>query len=561
MNKGGQAPYFKVRLFCFLFGLLFCLSAGFLFVMPVKAAAVSNADPDWPQAPENNAEGAILIDAASGTVLYGKNTTEKLYPASTTKMMTCLLITENLQLDDTITITQNAIDTLPPGSSNIGLDPGQSISVEEALYGILVGSANEVATSAAEKIAGTLPAFADMMNAKAAELGCVNTHFVNANGLHDDDHYTCPRDLALIARAFFDDPVLLRMGNTPTYHFLPTATQPDDFVLTNKHKLITGEVACEGVIGGKTGYTGKAGECLVTGCERGGMRLICVVMNEPDPDQYSDSAKLLDFGFANFSKVPVAGNETRFTFSESSFLESGSDLLGNSVPLFSLSDDSVILPVNRTFTDLTPTVTAPGTSDTAAGSADADAISADPASETASGSTDSSASDSGSTAVATITYRFHDTVVGSAQLLLKNSAISSASGAASDGKNTSGVSGNAGVSGTSGGPGTSEGSVFSGFSPASAVSGFFMQIKNALHKLRIFLYRKNEAGTLYINVPGFAAAAGLVGAVAIAVILLAGLFNSYTHPNRRQKRRPPRQDAEFTHDRFRKYDRIDDSGE
>ena len=496
----------------------------------------SNADPDWPQGPEVDAVGAVLMEPDTGTVLYNKNMDQRLYPASTTKLMTCLIAAEKLDLNDTVTFSQSAIDSVPAGGSNIGMDAGQTITVEQALYGIMVGSANEVATAIAEKTAGSVSAFSDLMNAKAAELGCTGTHFVNANGLHDDGHYTTPHDLALIAQAFFSNPVLLKIGNTPSYHFTATATQPDDFTLTNKHKLITGEVACDGVIGGKTGYTEKAGECLVTGCERGGMRLICVVMNEPDPMQYSDSAKLLEYGYNNFSKVSIADNESRFAFSGEEFLENGKDLLGSSSPVFSLSDSSVILPVNTDFNELTPTVTA-----IAAGTAQSRTASS--GSETASSQNQAASSGSGSTiTVADIAYRFHDIPVGSAQLLMKKAA----------GRTSAAASGNAGSTGSTVSSSSAEVPGFRG-----SILHFVNSFRTLLDELHAKLVRTSDSGTLYINVLGFVIIADLTAAILIVIILLEDYFNSYTHPNRRQHRRRPRRDADFTWDRFRRYDHID----
>ena len=158
---------------------------------------------------------------------------EKLYPASTTKILTCLIAVENCSMDEVITFSHDAVFSLESGSSNIGIDPGQSMTLRECLYGILVGSANEVANAVAEHIAGSIDAFADMMNEKAAELGCTNSHFMNPHGLHDENHYTTAHDLALIARAFFQNEQLAKIGNTGNYHFEATKTQPDDFYIRN----------------------------------------------------------------------------------------------------------------------------------------------------------------------------------------------------------------------------------------------------------------------------------------------------------------------------------------
>lgn len=163
----------------------------------------SNHTENWPAGPAIGAQSAILLEANTGVILYAKNIDEKAYPASTTKLMTCLLAAENCELNEMITFSHDAVFSLGPGSSNIGIDEGQAMTMEECFYGILVASANEVANAVAEHIAGSMDAFADMMNERAASLGCKNTHFVNAHGLHDENHYTSAYDLAIIARAFF----------------------------------------------------------------------------------------------------------------------------------------------------------------------------------------------------------------------------------------------------------------------------------------------------------------------------------------------------------------------
>ncbi len=154
----------------------------------------SNLIQDWPQGPKIGAEAAILMEASTGTVLYAKEITKKEYPASVTKVMTGLLAAENCDLDEMVTFSHEAVFGIERGSSNIGMDEGESITMNDALHGMLILSANEVAMAIGEHIAGDKDSFAELMNQRAAELGCVNTHFVNACGLHDDNHYTCAYD-------------------------------------------------------------------------------------------------------------------------------------------------------------------------------------------------------------------------------------------------------------------------------------------------------------------------------------------------------------------------------
>ncbi|MBQ8598402.1 MAG: D-alanyl-D-alanine carboxypeptidase [Lachnospiraceae bacterium] len=317
--------------------------------LPIQSNQIEN----WPVGPAISAQSAIVMEANTGVILYAKNIDEKLYPASTTKLMTCLVAAENAKMDEMVTFSYDAVFSIESGSSNIGIDAGQAMTMEESLYGILTASANEVANGVAEHVAGSMDAFTVMMNEKAAELGCKNTHFVNAHGLYDDEHYTTAYDLALIARAFFQDDHLSKIGNTASYHFQPTATQPDDFIVRNKHKLITGEIEYEGIEGGKTGYTDEARQTLVTCAEQNGMKLICVVMKEESPDQFYDTVTLLDYGFTNFSVANVAANETRYTVQGSDFFDTSNDIFGNSDPILSLNKDSyVILPGTITFEEL-----------------------------------------------------------------------------------------------------------------------------------------------------------------------------------------------------------------
>lgn len=317
--------------------------------LPIQSNEIEN----WPVGPQVSAESAILMDADTGAILYSKNINEKLYPASTTKIMTCILAMEQSNLDDMVEFTHDAVFSVPADGSNMGMDVGESITMEQCLYGILVGSANEVANAVAEHVGGSINDFVDMMNERAAQLGCTNTHFVNANGLYDDDHYTTAYDLALISRAFFRDEMLCKIGNTARYHFEPTATQPDDFYLNNKHKLITGEIEYDGICGGKTGYTNEARQTLVTCAEQNGMKLICIVFKEESPSQFTDTIELFNYGFHNFQIKNISENEDKYNMEATGFLQIGNDIFGSSKPILSIDTDSyVIIPNTIDFSDL-----------------------------------------------------------------------------------------------------------------------------------------------------------------------------------------------------------------
>ena len=350
----------------------------------------TNDLPYWPTGPAITAESAILMEADTGTILYAKNIHEELYPASTTKMLTCLVAVEQCAMNETVNFSYEAVSSVPTDGSNMGMDAGEYLTMEECLYGIMVASANEVANAVAEHVAGSLDAFAEMMNQRAAELGCENTHFVNANGLHTDDHYTSAYDLALIAGAYFQNDVLRRIGNTPSYHFTPSAGQPDDFYKTNKHKLINGEYSYDGIIGGKTGYTDAARQTLVTGCEQAGMRLICVVMKEEGPAQFEDTMTLFDYGYQNFVKANIADNDTRHIISNSNFFYTGNDIFGDSSPILSIASDGyVVLPNMASFDDLISRI-------------------------------DYEAADLQKNEIAEISYYYHDTLIGSGKIVFSS---------------------------------------------------------------------------------------------------------------------------------------------
>lgn len=317
--------------------------------LPIQSNDIEN----WPVGPQIGAQSAILMDANTGVILYSKNIHERLYPASTTKIMTCLLAMERGNLDDMVEFSHDAVFTVPADGSNMGMDTGEAITLEECLYGILVGSANEVSNAVAEYISGSIDDFVTLMNERAEEIGCKDTHFVNANGLHDTEHYTSTYDLALISSLFFQNEMLCKIGNTPRYHFEPTNTQPDDFYLNNKHKLINGEIPYNGILGGKTGYTDNARQTLVTCAEQNGMRLVCIVFKEESPAQFTDTEELFNYGFHNFQVMNISENEDRYNIEATGFLQIGDDIFGSSKPILSIDTDSyVIVPNVVSFSDL-----------------------------------------------------------------------------------------------------------------------------------------------------------------------------------------------------------------
>lgn len=280
----------------------------------------SNKIPGWPQGPKIIAETGIVMDLDSGEILYAKGIDEKRAPASITKIMTAMLAIEKVPLDTKITFT-NEVNNIEPGSTHIGIKPGETLTMEESLYGILLGSANEVSSGVAEYIGGTVQAFVDMMNERAQELGCKNTHFVNANGLYDDNHYTTARDMALIAQAAFQNETFQNIVKTPYYIIPPTNITAEERWINNHHQmLLDGDQHYDGCLGGKTGYTVKAGNTLVTYAQRDSMRLVCVVL-KGTTEYYNDTRNLLDYGFNSFQKLQSSSETGTETDSLAAYLQ------------------------------------------------------------------------------------------------------------------------------------------------------------------------------------------------------------------------------------------------
>lgn len=276
--------------------------------------------------PQVKAEGAVLMDAATGKVLFGKNQDMQFYPASITKVMTALLVLERCSLNDTVTFSASATTNLESGAVSLGVSEGDQLTVEQCLYGLLLKSANEIGNGLAEHVAGSVSAFADLMNARARELGCKNTHFTNPHGLNDTAHKTTPYDMALIMRAALQNDTFRKIDTTTSYEF-PATKKSAAKTITMGHKMMypTDSRYYEGIIGGKTGYTSKAGNTLVTGAQRNGVRLIAVVM-KASGSHYTDTIAMLDYGFANYGKLTggsQSGTVTPGTGSQSGVVTPG----------------------------------------------------------------------------------------------------------------------------------------------------------------------------------------------------------------------------------------------
>lgn len=281
------------------------------YALPVQSNEINN----WPEGPAVYGKSAIVMDADTKAVLYAKNIDDTHYPASITKMMTALLAAENGNLDtDKVLISQDSVDFLQPGDAYIGMRPGEEISLKDAMYGILLASANEVSYAVAENIGNKMQGtgsgyekFIQAMNDRAKELGATHTHFVNPHGLQDENHYTSVHDMALISAEVFAHPELLEIMQTYEYTIGPTNLEKESRTFQQRHEMLISwnKHYDQDCVGGKTGYTDEAGNTLITLADNGKMRLVCVEMETRGKHIYDDTKSLLDYAFANFTKQEV----------------------------------------------------------------------------------------------------------------------------------------------------------------------------------------------------------------------------------------------------------------
>lgn len=245
--------------------------------------------------PEVSAAAAVVMDEATGRILYEKNGGEKRYMASTTKIMTCLLALEQME-DPKEQVTVSGYAASQEGSS-IYMEEGEQLSVEDLIYALMLRSGNDAAVALAEWAAGSQEAFVERMNERAKQMGAEDTHFVNASGLHDKDHYTTARDLALIAREAMKHPDFQKVVKTREWTAVRERGQE---VFENKNKTL---YQYEGATGIKIGYTQDAGRCLAAASEREGIRLICVVLD--GDDWFEDAYRLMDAAYESYDTVAL----------------------------------------------------------------------------------------------------------------------------------------------------------------------------------------------------------------------------------------------------------------
>lgn len=326
----------KITIAC-LMTVVLCLIN---FVVPVHAKE------KWPEMPGVEAPSICVMEITTGTILYERNMDEQNYPASITKVMTALLALENSSLDEIVTFSADAVYKCEGDTSHISRDLGEEMTMEECLYGMMLESANECAWAIGEHVGGTMENFTKMMNERAKELGCTNTHFNNPHGLPDEKHWTSAHDMALIAAEAYKNETFRVIAGAQSYTIPPTNKHSDSTPLHNHHLMVypfhgNYEYLYDYATGGKTGYTRAAGSTLVSFAQKGDMPLVCVVMRETSPNHYKDTRTMFDYCFDNFKLLHVAEHVEDLSSDEDTQAFASID-----------EDATVIVPANASFSDL-----------------------------------------------------------------------------------------------------------------------------------------------------------------------------------------------------------------
>lgn len=295
--------------------------------------------------PSIHSEAGIVIDGETGQVLYQKNPHKQLNPASITKLLTALVALESLNPQDTMTFTKEAIDTLDYGSSRIGIQEGETITVNDAFHGLLLMSANEVANAIAEETSGSISEFVIDMNRKAAELGALNSNFENPHGLNQANHLTTVYDMALITKEIIKNDYFLEIMQHTMYQIPETNKQDEIRYLSQQHKMLNNKndmrIYREDVIAGKIGYTKESGHTLVTAAKQNDRTLIVVIMNTDSHNLYTDTEKLLDYGYNNFE-----ANELNASLMTKTIVVQDNDVIQGKLVLEAVDNVSLLLPID-----------------------------------------------------------------------------------------------------------------------------------------------------------------------------------------------------------------------
>lgn len=331
-----------------------CTMVGSLCYSPNQV----KAEEYWPEGPAIASPSAIVMEVNTGTILYEKNSHEQHYPASITKILTTYLTLENCDLNENVVFSEDAVYKNEGDTSHIWRDIGEKMTIEQCLYGVMLASANECAYEVAQyvgtKKGGDYSTFIDMMNEEAKSLGCTDTHFNNANGLPDEEHYTSAYDMALISCEAYKNEDFRIITGTKTYTIPPTNKHDEPTYLSNHHNILhffnTGKYVNEYCTGGKTGYTIAANSTLVTYAEKDGITLCAVVMNAQAPDHYTDTNTLIDYCFSNFNALSISDNEA--TVAENAMKDIG--VLNSNEFFATLDKDAyIVLPSTVQFSEAT----------------------------------------------------------------------------------------------------------------------------------------------------------------------------------------------------------------
>lgn len=315
------------------------------------------ASAGWP-ASETGIEAlaGIVLDMDSGTVLYEKDADTLYPPASTTKILTALIVLEHVEnLDEMITFSNEAVNRVEPDSGNkISVAEGDQLTVKDCLHALLLCSSNQAANALAEYVGGSIDEFVEMMNARAAELGVTSSHFENPSGLNGDTHNVTAREFALIAKAAYSNSRLLEISSTLSYQLPVMQRNPEGFTISNQHRLLyttdeTSQYYYPAAKAGKTGYLLKAGNTLVTYAEQDGRKLVSVVLKGQPRQYFVDAKTMLQFGFDNFENQRISSQDAvNITEDEAGTL---SDNGINTTTLSFLNDSVITLPTGAEIAD------------------------------------------------------------------------------------------------------------------------------------------------------------------------------------------------------------------
>ncbi|MCL1859210.1 MAG: D-alanyl-D-alanine carboxypeptidase [Oscillospiraceae bacterium] len=303
----------KCKIIKYIYPVLFlAISLLILSANIVNVAAEPVLNMDMAVKTQIQSGAFVLMDGDTGQVLLEKNMNEIIYPASITKIMTAMIALEKGKLTDTVTMSYDAVFSVGRDTSHIALDEEEELTLENALYGLAICSANDAANGIAELIGGSMPEFARQMTARAKELGAVNTNFTNAHGLPDANHYTTSYDMARIMAAAVKIPEFTKIFSSVSYDMPPTNKQPEARQFNRKNSLIEGFYKYDGIIAEKTGWTSDAGYTYVAAAKRNGKTLIVAVINSPsEVARWEDATVLFDYGFNEFTPVSYNAEELK----------------------------------------------------------------------------------------------------------------------------------------------------------------------------------------------------------------------------------------------------------